>query len=178
MYRGFWESYKSEIAAYEMDKLLELHMVPPTVERKVNGVSGAVVMWLDNMRMWKELESQRPTSREWNMQMVRMKMFDALIGNIDRNAGNILVDENWTVYLIDHSRAFVGYKEPSATFSQVDAALWTRMQALDETRLKAVVGSWIPGHALRAILQRRDRMAKAIAKMVEQKGEVRVFVHD
>ena len=33
---GFWESYKSEIAAYELDKLLGLDMVPPTVERKVN----------------------------------------------------------------------------------------------------------------------------------------------
>src|SRR3954466_8619076 len=32
---GFWESYKSEIAAYELDKLLGLNMVPPTVERHV-----------------------------------------------------------------------------------------------------------------------------------------------
>jgi hypothetical protein len=178
MYRGFWESYKSEVAAYEMDKLLELHMVPPTVERKINGISGAVVMWLDNMRMWKEIESQRPATREWNTQMVRMKMFDALIGNIDRNAGNILVDDKWTVYLIDHSRAFVAFKEPSATFTQVDAPLWERMQALDEPRLKEAIGKWISKQNLQAIVHRRDRMAKAIAKLVEQKGEARVFFHD
>ena len=34
---GFWESYKSEIAAYELDKLVGLGMVPPTVERKIQG---------------------------------------------------------------------------------------------------------------------------------------------
>src|SRR4051794_28506321 len=32
-HHGHWESYKSEIAAYELDKLLQLHMVPPAVER-------------------------------------------------------------------------------------------------------------------------------------------------
>src|SRR5947209_2750763 len=32
---GFWESYKSEIAAYELDKRLQLQMVPPAVERRV-----------------------------------------------------------------------------------------------------------------------------------------------
>ena len=31
-YEGYYESYKSEIAAYELDKLLSLQMVPPTVE--------------------------------------------------------------------------------------------------------------------------------------------------
>src|SRR6476620_8175522 len=28
---GYWESYKSEIAAYELDKLLGMNMVPPAV---------------------------------------------------------------------------------------------------------------------------------------------------
>jgi hypothetical protein len=29
---GYWESYKSEMAAYELDKLLDLQMIPPTVD--------------------------------------------------------------------------------------------------------------------------------------------------
>src|SRR6266850_5619419 len=33
---GFFESYKSEVAAYKLDKLLQLEMVPPTVERLVD----------------------------------------------------------------------------------------------------------------------------------------------
>ena len=38
-YTGYWESYKSEIAAYELDKLLGLGMVPPTVEKRVRANS-------------------------------------------------------------------------------------------------------------------------------------------
>ena len=44
-YSGYWESYKSEIAAYELDKLLGLGMIPPTVEKRVEGDLGAAVMW-------------------------------------------------------------------------------------------------------------------------------------
>jgi hypothetical protein len=36
---GYRESYKAEIAAYEMDKLLMLNMVPPKVERRVKATT-------------------------------------------------------------------------------------------------------------------------------------------
>ena len=29
IYQGHWESYKAEVAAYKLDKLLELGMIPP-----------------------------------------------------------------------------------------------------------------------------------------------------
>ena len=38
---GYYESYKSEIAAYELDKIMGMGMVPPTVERKYDGVTGS-----------------------------------------------------------------------------------------------------------------------------------------
>jgi hypothetical protein len=44
---GYFESYKSEIAAYELDKLLGLNMVPVVVEREVNHDIGAAVLWLE-----------------------------------------------------------------------------------------------------------------------------------
>src|SRR5215212_5139271 len=43
---GYWESYKSEIAAYEMDKLLGLGMVPVTVEKSWKGETAAAILWL------------------------------------------------------------------------------------------------------------------------------------
>ena len=44
--KGFMESYKAEIAAYKFDRLLGLNMVPPIVERKIDGRYGAAVMWI------------------------------------------------------------------------------------------------------------------------------------
>lgn len=177
IYNGYFESYKSEIAAYEMDKLLGLHMVAPAVERTIDGVAGALIMWIDDTRMWKEL-GVKPASTGWATQMVRMEMFDALIGNIDRNAGNILVDNRWTVYLIDHSRAFVTEKNLPLKFSQVDRALWDRIQALDEAQLQQALGRWLDRKPIAAILERRARMAKAIDKLVKENGANQVYLHD
>ena len=54
-HQGYWESYKSEIVAYELDKLLDLDMVPPTVEKRVKGDLGAAVMWVSPTKSSKEL---------------------------------------------------------------------------------------------------------------------------
>ena len=103
---GYWESYKSEIAAYELDKLLGMDMIPPTVEKRVKGELGAAIQWVKPVRPWKEVE-HLPKPDKWNRQAVRMKMFDNFIHNPDRNAGNLIVDDDWNLYLIDHSRAFI-----------------------------------------------------------------------
>ena len=103
---AYFESYKSEIAAYELDKLLGLNMVPVAVERRVNNETGAAILWLNGVRSW-EAVGPLPKPATWGFQLARMKMFDDLISNSDRNKGNLLVDEDWHIYLIDHSRAFV-----------------------------------------------------------------------
>jgi hypothetical protein len=171
-YSGYWESYKSEVAAYELDKALELNMVPTTVERKVNGLTGAAILWLYGVRSWEQvLPLPKPPS--WGAQIVRMKMFDSLIGNGDRNKGNMLIDQAWNLYLIDHSRAFVPDRRlPQASvFQNVDRALWERMLALDETTLSDRLGKWIERRQIQAIVQRRDAMKKHIDGLVAKQGQ-------
>ena len=172
MYRGYWESYKSEIAAYELDKQLGLGMVPVVVERRIDNELGAAVLWLDGVRTWESvLNLPKPAS--WNLQLVRMKMFDALIGNRDRNKGNLLVDADWNLYLIDHSRAFERSKAlpPTIKLERVERALWEQMAALDEPGLQAALGAWIDRGQIRAILQRRDRMKEIVDQLVATAGE-------
>lgn len=171
-YSGYWESYKSEIAAYELDKLLEMNMVPVTVERQVSGLTGAAVLWLDGVRSWTQI-LPLPKPAAWPLRIVRMKMFDCLVGNADRNQGNMLIDEAWNLYLIDHSRAFVTDKRlpKPALFQNVDRALWQRMQALDEAVLTERLGRWLERGQIRALLQRRDGMKERIDDLVAKQGE-------
>jgi hypothetical protein len=172
---GFWESYKSEIAAYEVDKLLGLGMVPPAVEKRHRGERGAAILWVDGVRQWKEVE-HLPKPPKWNLEAVRMKMFDNLIGNIDRNAGNLIVDDDWNLYLIDHSRAFVTETRLRVEMMRIDRGLWEKMQALDETTLDAALGDWLDGRAIRAMLRRRDAMKKVIDGLVAKSSEAAVFI--
>src|SRR5687768_18462420 len=50
--KGYMESYKSEVAAYKLDRMLDLHMVPPIVERTMDGKTGAAVYWIENTKGW------------------------------------------------------------------------------------------------------------------------------
>jgi hypothetical protein len=172
---GYWESYKSEIAAYELDKLLDLHMVPVTVEKRWKGETAAAVLWLAPIHSWKEMES-RPKPAKWVHQVARMKMFDNFICNKDRNAGNLLVDDDWNLYLIDHSRAFLNDRDLAVKMEHIDREFWNRLLALDEPTLTAAIGKWVEGGSIRAMLARRDKMKIAIDKLVAATGESTVFL--
>jgi hypothetical protein len=177
IHRGFWDSYKGDVAAYELDKLLGMGLVPPTVERRIEGERGAAILWLQPVRMWKDVEKEpKPNTAAWDRQVIQMKMFDNLICNKDRNMGNLLVDSSWNIYLIDHTRAFITSKDLPIPMTRVYQPLWERMLALDEPALKKALGPWLGGREIRAILERRDRMKKAVDQLVAAKGERLVFV--
>ena len=174
---GYFESYKSEIAAYKLDRLLGLHMVPPVIAREIKGKTGAAVYWIEGVKGWdlkKPVEGPQP---EWSHQISRMKMFDLFIGNVDRNQGNLLYDSDWHLLLIDHSRAFTTKKNLSgiAPLSQVDRALWDKLQSLTVDRLQAELGEWVGREELAAMLVRRDLMAGQIKVLVGLFSEEKVF---
>jgi hypothetical protein len=175
---GFHESYKAEIAAYQLDRLLDMQMVPPVVERKVDGLVGAAVYWVEQTKGWDMKKPAQGPEPEWSRQISRMKLFDQLIGNIDRNQGNLLYDADWHLLLIDHSRAFTTRKslDGIAAPGLVDAGLWKRIDALTEADLDTAVGAWLNDDERAAILARRDRMRQAIARLVKDKGAARVFL--
>jgi hypothetical protein len=106
-----------------------------------------------------------------------MRLFDQLIANIDRNAGNLLYDDDWHLFLIDHSRAFTERKDIRGTTAptRVERAFWNKIEALDMPTLQTTLGSWLSSKEITAILVRRDRMREAIKKMVAERGEANVF---
>src|SRR5262249_21771416 len=132
--KGYWESYKSEIAAYKVDRMLQLDMVPPTVARDHEGATVSAQLWVTNTKMIKEIPTPTPTdTAAWNRQIHRQKVFDDLISNIDDNAGNILIDPRWNMILIDHSRCFTDAPKlpfPLEQIPQIDKVLFQRLKAL------------------------------------------------
>jgi len=171
--QGYMESYKAEIAAYKFDRMLDLHMVPPIVERNLNGKNGAAVLWIENTKGWSVTHPPQGPEPTWSLQLTRMKMFDLLIANIDRNQGNLIYDDDWHLFLIDHSRAFTDRKDLKgmAPLGRVDRKLWTRMLALTLDDLNKGLGDWVGAKEKKAILLRRDKMAAQIKQMVAKRGE-------
>ncbi len=175
---GFWDSYKSEIAAYELDRLLGLDMVPPTVERRVGHVLVSVQLWVEGCRGIRDVDQNAPHDPvAWSRENYRQRVFDDLIANVDDNAGNILVDPLWNMVLIDHSRCFFSDVMPfEKQMTHIDRPLFEKLKALDEASVAARLKPWVlSGSTLRQLLRRRDRIVAHFEARARELGEDRVF---
>lgn len=108
---GFLDSYRSELAAQELALLLGLPHVPPTASRKLRGKRGSLQLWVHGATPYADLRQELgddPDPPDLARQIDRMRLFDALIANQDRNPGNVLVGDDGRVWWIDHSRSFGG----------------------------------------------------------------------
>lgn len=160
---GFRDCYMFNIAAYQLGKLLGLgQMIPPSVDRTFKGRHGSYTWWIENVQMDESERLRRhieaPDKDLWARQYQIMKVFDQLIGNVDRNQQNILYDKSWKLWMIDHSRAFRSSKsllDPKA-LERCDRLLLAKMKALDEQTLKSALGKYVRGGEIKGLLARRD----------------------
>ena len=179
---NFRDSYKYNMAAYELGKLLGLeNMIPPSVERKVGGSSAAVTWWVDDTLMT-ELErtkkSQQPPDLDrWNKQMYVVRVFDQLIYNTDRNLGNLVIDKDWNIWMIDHTRAFrlMNKLENPKNLVQCDKNVLAKLKTLDKKAIQGRVGKYLTGMEVDGILKRRDQIVKFFDEEVGKKGESAVL---
>ncbi|HEY7696949.1 MAG TPA: hypothetical protein VIE88_00965 [Vicinamibacteria bacterium] len=174
-----WESYQAEVAAYEIDKMLGLHMVPPTLEREIHGLKGSLQLWVEGCRRFDEARNDVPGGVAWERTMSRMKVFDNLISNWARSDRDFMVDPDWNVVLIDHSQAFLSTKELSARKDQIpelfDKQLVERLRSLQADFLSVRFGRVLLEPQIRAILARRDALLTLMEKLVSEKGEAAVL---
>jgi hypothetical protein len=167
VHRGFHESFKTEIAAYELDRLLHLDMVPPTVERQLDGNTGAAQLWVENVSDMQSGESPGDGRRaDWDNQLARMMMFDALIGNRDRNKANTLRDGSWNLVLIDHSAAFGSDTELPSKLTRIDKDLWARIESLTPSQIDTKLRAWMSDEERNAIFERRDKLRAEIKPLL------------
>ena len=162
--RGFREGHTAEIATYELDKLLKLDMVPPSVERQLEGYTGSATFWVEDVVDLRTGTSGAPDRTRLEQQLARMAMFDILIGNRDRNAANTLRDPAWNLILLDHGRAFGPAAEVPADLGRIDKELWKKIEGLTRAQLDAALSPWLDKDQIGAILDRRERMRAAIGR--------------
>jgi hypothetical protein len=99
------DNWRFEVAAYELDKVLGLGMVPPTVPRSIKGRKGCLQLWVTGTVMSK-WDQPFTDLENWREQVSVMWLFDDLIANIDRHLNNAMVSADESLMLIDNSKTF------------------------------------------------------------------------
>jgi hypothetical protein len=168
---NFKDSYKYNVAGYRLAQLLGINTVPMSVERVISGKESAVTWWVDDVKMdEKERMKQKtlgPDPLRTTKQIQIMRVFDELIQNRDRNQGNILWTSDFTMWLIDHTRAFRLGKTllKPEQLTRCERGLFEKLKAMTPESLSQAVGNSLTKPEQEALLARRD----AIVKLYEEK---------
>lgn len=177
---NFRDSCMFEVGAYRLSRLLGMRNVPPTVVREVEGKKGSVQAWVtdamtEQSRREKELEAPNPML--WMYQYQVMWLFDNLIYNDDRNKGNILIDKDWKVWLIDATRGFrpVSELRNPSTIRFCEKTIWQNLRMLDDDTLKECLDPFLGSFELGSLLKRRRMLIEHIEKLIEERGESTVL---
>jgi hypothetical protein len=193
--KGYLEGWQFEIAAYQMDKLLGLNMIPPTVEREFEGKKGSLQLWitsefslLDVMERGIPLPDKLPEAEVFNRGKYLTRAFDSLIANDDRTQQNIRYTKDWRTILIDHSRAFRSAKKyckrllygqngmkEKQLFRQLPRSFVERVKALNFENIKNAVDPYLKKEEIDAILSRKKLLLEEIEEMIKANGEKNVL---
>jgi len=198
MQGGFLEGWQYEIAAYQLDKLIGLNMIPPAVEREFRDEKGALSLWATSQySLLKIMEDKIEFPKEVLKQVDDMKYltraWDSLIANDDRTQQNILYTKDWRTILFDHSRAFRSTREFTEKlmngkngikkggdgrpflFRRLPRSFVEKVKGLDFKSIKDAVGPYLTDKEIEAILKRKALLLAEIEDMIRENGEAKVL---
>jgi hypothetical protein len=174
---NFKDTYRYNVAAYRLSRLLGLEEVPMSVLRTVGGKPAAVTWWVDDVagdevaRLKKKIVS--PNSLRTVNYTFILRVFDELIQNRDRNAGNLLWTSDWKMWMIDHTRAF--RLQPTLlnpqTIQRCERTLLDRMRGLTAAAVTETMGATLLPVEIDALMARRDALVKLFDERIAQQGE-------
>jgi hypothetical protein len=163
--RGFYP----DVAAYRLDRLLELDMVPATVLREVNGAGGS----LQYLAPKYYDESQRsasgqgggaacPVMDQWSA----MYVFDVLIYNEGRSMQRMLYNTaSWRLMLIEHDLAFASKKGRPRHLNGISLEIsdgWRHgLAGLTDEVLAENISDVLDRRRLKALAARRNELLAA-----------------
>ncbi len=160
------DRWQHEVAAYRLDKLIDLDLVPVTVQRTIGGATGSLSFWIDGLVNEMEREQEQLVATGWcslGEQWQLMFIFDTLVYNEDRTKQNMVYGrEDWMMYLIDHSRSFRTHRGRPQDIRKVELRLSPllagRLEALSYEDLNVAMSGLLEKAQIQALLRRRDEI--------------------
>jgi hypothetical protein len=178
---NFVDSYKYNIAAYQLAELIGLDdIVPVYVERKWRGDVGSLSWWLPVKMDEAERHKQgltAPDADAWNKQMYKIRVLDQLVYDNDPNLTNVLIGEQWQIWRIDFTRAFRLSKDlrNPGDLVRCDRQLFEKLKKLDGNELTERTKHYLSKDEVKALMVRRDKIVAQFQKLISEKGENEVL---
>ena len=159
---------KREVAAYEIDRLLGLELVPLTVARKLERKLYSLQLFVDDAHRIGELVAQPTLGPAPSAAELRaMRFLDYLVANEDRHGDNALVLPTGKLVAIDHGLAFRTDDTPLRDTAAIANLLPSRdvvqrLRTQPESEFRRVLEARVDSARTEAFLRRRQRFLELI----------------
>lgn len=152
------DSWKHEVAAYDLDRLLGLRLVPPTVERKLDGKRGSLQAWAEMplTRFGRGPLPEDPSRAETYLHAQRF--LDYLVFNTDRHVRNVMFGPDWRPVAIDHSIAFHPFVRPYRPLHRFPRGPIEALERMDPHAIQEALGRYLEKDEMQGLLERRARL--------------------
>ena len=174
---GFRDSYRYNVAAYRLARLLGIDNVPVSVARTVDREPASLTWWIDGVMMdeaaRRKRQARNPDTARGNDYQHRMRIFDELIQNRDRNLGNIVYTSDWKLWMIDHTRAFRLLRQllQPDQLTRIERTLFENLRVMTPAALEQAMQSDLNRQERDALLARRDLIVKRFEDLIAERGE-------
>lgn len=175
------DSYKYELAAYELAKYLGLTAVPPVVEREIEDVPGSLQVFIDNSipeAGRKAQNLQPPDPKAFAQDMDDLKVLENLVYDSCTNDEDTLIhQEDWRVYRVDFAQAFEPNNETiqGCKILRCSRKLYQKLLEWNQDEVKALLAPFLNEEELRALHARQGLIVRMISKQIEMRGESAVL---
>jgi len=171
------DSYKYEIAAYELAKLLGIEIVPCVVEREIMSVKGSLQIFLENCIKEKDRERKKlepPDAKAFAAALEEIKVFENLAYDECEDKDDIMVHkDNWKVCRVDFSEAFFPSPEllRGCEMARCSKKLYQGMLQTSDDAIRSAIKAWLNDEEINALLLRKKLIIDKINKLIEENGE-------
>ena len=175
------DSYKYELAAYELSKLLDLEIIPPTVEREIEGTRGSLQCFVPDCMSETDRERlllQPPDLKAFLGRLDEIRVFEALVNETCLDKDDILIQQpGWKVYRVDFAEAFAPNPGLAAgcPINRCPRRLFEHLQKTPRRIVESTLQSYLSEDEIGAIFDRKKRIIARLEGLMKTEGERNVL---
>jgi hypothetical protein len=171
------DSFTYDLAAYELDKLLDFGRIPPLVKREIDGVDGSLQIRIENC-IPLDVQQQRninpPDKVAFRNNLEEINVFENLVYCVRKELDDVLIQkESWNVLRVDFGQAFDPAPEliPDQKITRCSKKLFENLIKLDDDVIASELEEFLNENEMSMLLERKALIIQTIKKLIQEKGE-------
>jgi hypothetical protein len=175
------DSYKYELAAYALDKLLDFDRIPAALEREIEGTKGSLQILVENcfgLDAQQRKNLSPPDPQSFANALDEINVFENLTYNERNELDDILIHEDsWRIYRVDFSEAFLPTSNliPEQKITRCSKKLYQNLRNLSDEVIESILETYLNEEEIATLINRKDEIVKTLEKLIKEKGEEAVL---